>query len=99
MIDTLMTNTTNIVIIGQRLNVNSDGVYGVIILLVIYAIVFFIGLNSGSRAAFMTSSIVGGLAAIILRLMEWMTNDAILFFSIVLLALAGLMLIKKPNEQ
>lgn len=84
-------NQTNPVGIGGGLNAMSGGLFGVMLLIVIYAISFSLSIKWGARTAFASASIIGVVAAMFLRLMGWLTNDIALFLAIVLVAGAALM--------
>ena len=80
------------------INQESGGLLGVGIYVAILVVSFGISIKSGSRDAFAAASFVSGLSGMILRLAQIITNDAIVFLSIVFLIVAAVMLIWRQER-
>ena len=99
-----MVNMTNMlgdgtlpgILIG--INTESGGLLGLGFYIAILVVSFGISIKSGSRDAFAAASFVSGLAGMILRLAEVITNDAVVFISIVFLIIAAVMLIWRQER-
>lgn len=98
---TQFTNTTGnfIIAIGQAINTESGGFFGLGILIGIYLVTFFPSLKQfGVRSAFGASAFVGVISAIFLRLMGWI-NDTTLYGSIVVVVGAVVILWFSRDDQ
>lgn len=93
---TTFTNTTDgsLVGIAQAINTESGGLFGIVILLAIYVVVFIIANKGGdSKNAFVVSAFIGGIMGIIFRLAQIIANDAVVFIGIILIVIGALVLI------
>jgi hypothetical protein len=97
----LFTNTSDssLIGLGQGIDTASGGVFGVGLLLAIYLISYTVTNYYGSRDAFVVTSFIGVISAILLRLMGWLQNDIFVFGAIVLVAIAGVMLVFREGSN
>ena len=90
---TPFTNTTGnfIIGIGTAINNESDGLFGLLILISFYIITFvsFSYNAQNLKGAFAGSTFIGVIIAILLRLLSWL-NDTYLYAAIIL-AIIGLL--------
>ena len=95
-----MINTTNftnqsgnfVVGIGTAINEESGGLWGILILIGFYIIIFSTTVRFGAKTAFATATFVGVIIASLLRGLGWL-NDTTMYLSIVL-GIIGLIVLK-----
>jgi inner membrane protein involved in colicin E2 resistance len=87
----------NIVNIGAELNTASDGFMGLSILIALYFTSFMIASKSGAKDGMAVSAFIGGIAAILLRLMGWIGNDFVILVAIIFMIGAGIMLVTRKD--
>lgn len=98
---TTFTNGTDGSLVGyaQAIDTESGGLFGLVLIIVIYVISYVIANKDGdSKNAFVVSAFLGGLTSIILRLSLIIKNDTIVFVSIVLMVIAGLLLVWRKDS-
>lgn len=97
----VITNTTDqtIISLGHGLDVMSGGILGLGLLLTIYVVSYTATNYYGSRDAFVVTTFIGVISAILLRLMGWLQNDIFVFGAIVLVAIAGVMLVFRESTN
>jgi hypothetical protein len=95
-----MINTTNftnqsgnfIIGIGNAINTESSGLWGMMILIGFYIVIFSASVRYGIKTAFATATFVGVVIASLLRGLAWI-NDTVMYLSIVL-GIIGLIILK-----
>ena len=95
-----MINTTNltnssgnfVLGIGNTINVESGGLWGILILIGFYIIIFSQTFRLGAKTAFATTSFVCVIIAVLLRALTWL-SDTGLYISIVL-GVIGLLVLR-----
>jgi hypothetical protein len=95
----LFTNGTDstIISLGHGIDTASGGIFGTGLLLAIYVISYTATNYYGSRDAFVVTTFIGVISAILLRLMGWLSNDIFVFGAIILVAIAGVMLMFRES--
>lgn len=87
---TLFTNNSEDLLVGttQAVNTSSDGVFGIMLMLAIFIILFSAMLRWGAREAFSATSFICVGLAIFLRVLEIITDPVL--YGCIVLAVIGL---------